>query len=211
MIVAPGGGFHALSINNEGIDVARWLAERGIAAFLLKYRLAPTGEDGVAEFIQKMGKTEKDPNDFGPAIQIACADGLAAIAYVREHAAEYGVQPNRIGIMGFSAGGTVAGSAALVHTPANRPDFAAPIYAAMDPARTPPVPADAPPIFLLVASDDVFGFQPHSIKLYEKYVAAGKSAELHVYNKGGHGFGMRKQNMPSDHWIELFGSWLRQW
>lgn len=208
VIVAPGGGFHAHSINSEGIDVAKWLAERGVAAFVLKYRLVPTGQDGVLEFIQKVADREKMERDAAPIIALAKADGLAAIEYVRSHAAEFGVKPNRIGIMGFSAGGTVAGSAAFEYTAASRPNFAAPIYPAMQVVNTAKVPADAPPIFIAVARDDVFGFQKHCTALFDQWNAAGKSAELHVYDEGGHGFGMRKQNLPSDHWIERFGEWL---
>jgi beta-glucosidase len=209
VIVAPGGGFHALSINSEGNDVAKWLAKRGCTAFVLKYRLVPTGEDGVAEFIQKVGDREKMERESTPAILLAKADGLAAVEYVRSHAADFGVKPSRVGIIGFSAGGSVAGGAAFEYTSAaNRPDFAAPIYPAMDAVNTAKVPADAPPIFILVAANDVFGFQKGSTALFDQWNAAGKSAELHVYAEGGHGFGMRKQNLPSDRWIERFGEWL---
>lgn len=208
VIVAPGGGFHALSINNEGIDVAKWLAERGVAAFVLKYRLVPTGEDGVLEFIQKVGDREKMEKDATPAIMLAKADGLAAIEYIRSHAAEFGIQPNRVGIIGFSAGGTVAGAAAFEYSANNRPDFAAPIYPAMRPVKMEKVPADAPPLFIVAAADDVFGFQKECTALFDQWNAAGKSVELHLYAEGNHGFGMRKQNLPSDHWIDRFGEWL---
>ncbi len=208
VIVAPGGGFHAHSINSEGVDVAKWLVERGVTAFVLKYRLVPTGEDGVAEFAQKVADREKMERDAAPIIELAKADGLAAIEYVRTHAEEFGVKPNRIGIIGFSAGGAVAGSAAFDYTAASRPDFVAPIYPAMQVVNTATVPANAPPLFIAVARDDVFGFQKLSTALFDQWNAAGKSAELHVYDEGGHGFGMRKQNLPSDHWIERFGEWL---
>lgn len=208
VIVAPGGGFHAHSINSEGNDVAKWLTEHGVAAFVLKYRLVPTGEDGTAEFAQKVSDHEKMDRESAPFITLAKADGLAAIEYVRTHAAEFGVKPNRIGIMGFSAGGAVAGSAAFEYTAKSRPDFVAPVYPAMHTVNTPLVPADAPPLFIVVARNDQFGFQKLSIDLYSQWQAAGKSAELHLYDEGGHGFGMRKQNLPSDHWIERFGEWL---
>ncbi len=208
VIVAPGGGFHALSINSEGIDVAKWLVERGVAAFVLKYRLVPTGEDGTAEFVKKVADREKMDRESAPVIALGKADGLAAIEYVRAHAAEFGVKPNRVGIIGFSAGGAVAGSAAFEYSAASRPDFCAPIYPAMHVVNTKNVPADAPPIFIAVAADDVFGFQKYCTALFDQWNAAGKSAELHIYNEGNHGFGMRKQNLPSDHWIDRFGEWL---
>lgn len=122
---------------------------------------------------------------------------------------EYNLNPNRIGIIGFSAGGTVAASVAFNYTPKSRPDFAAPIYLQYEWTPKPNgVPSDAPPMFILAASDDQLGLAPHSVALYKDWTAAKKPAELHLYAKGGHGFGMRKQNLPTDHWIERFADWL---
>jgi beta-glucosidase len=208
LIIAPGGGFHALSINSEGHWVADWCVKNGIAAFVLKYRLVPTGEDGVMEFQQGVANQQKFMESVGPIIPLAIADGKAAIEYVRSHAAEFGVKPNRIGIMGFSAGGTLVGGAVYDHTAANRPDFAAPIYSALQPGDATKVPDDAMPLFIAVTSDDVFGFQKQSTELYNKWNAAGKPVELHIYEKGGHGFGAKKQNLPSDKWLDAFGAWL---
>ncbi|MEW6127539.1 MAG: alpha/beta hydrolase [Acidobacteriota bacterium] len=207
VIICPGGGFHALSINSEGIDVARWLSSRGIAAFVLKYRLVPTGEDGVKEFMEKMNKGQRFDTD--PAISMGIADGIAAVAYVRKHAEEFGIAANRIGIMGFSAGGTVTAAVAFQYSKDSRPDFVAPIYPYMGAVKPAEVPADAPPLFVLAATDDQLGLAPHSVQLYGKWTAAKKTAEIHLYSKGGHGFGMRKQNIPSDRWIERFGEWLQ--
>ncbi|MBI1227615.1 MAG: carboxylesterase family protein [Bacteroidetes bacterium] len=209
LIIAPGGGFMAHSINSEGIWVADWAVKHGIAAFVLKYRLAPTGEDATAEFVQAVGDRENFLKRVGPIITLAIADGNAAIEYVRSHAAEFGVKTDRIGIIGFSAGGAVVGGTVYEHTAASRPDFAAPIYSALRQADTSPVPPDAMPLFIAVASDDVFGFQKQSTEMFTKWNTAGKPAELHIYEKGGHGFGMRKQNLPSDEWIEAFGAWLK--
>lgn len=209
LIIAPGGGFHALSINSEGIDVAKWCTEHGIAAFVLKYRLVPTGEDGTREFMEKVTNRENMDRTMAPAIGLAKADGLAAIAYVRSHAAEYGIKSNRIGIMGFSAGGTVAGAAAFEYTSElDRPDFSAPIYPAMHVVNTSKMPEKPMPLFIAVSSDDFFGFQSQCTKLYDQWNAAGKPIEMHMYEKGGHGFGMRKQALPSDDWINVFGRWL---
>jgi acetyl esterase/lipase len=208
VIVCPGGGFHALSINSEGIDVAKWLNARGVTAFVLKYRLVPTGEDGVKEVMAKMGNAAKMEADTAKYVPQAIADGQAAVSYVRKHAAEFGISPQRIGLMGFSAGGTVTAGVVFNYTPESRPDFVAPVYPYLGGLKEAAVPQDAPPMFIAVASDDQLGLAPDSVNLYTKWIGAKKSAELHVYSKGGHGFGMRKQNLPSDHWIDRFGDWL---
>lgn len=118
------------------------------------------------------------------------------------------MNPDRIGIMGFSVGGTVTASAAYNYTPETRPSFVAPIYLQYEWAIKGTVPSDAPPMFILAATDDPLGLAPHSVALYSDWTKAKKSAELHLLSKGGHGFGMRKQNLPSDHWIERFAEWL---
>jgi len=206
LVICPGGGFHALSINSEGFAVARWLAAKGVTCFVLKYRLVECQTDDPATELSDKGP--KIEQDAAPVIPLAMADGLAAIDYVRQHAAAYGINPQRVGITGFSAGGTVTASVAFNYTPATRPDFVAPIYLQYDWAIKTAVPTDAPPIFILAATDDPLGLAPHSVRLYNDWIAAGKSAELHLYSTGGHGFGMRTQNLPSDRWIELFADWL---
>ncbi len=208
VVICPGGGFMALSIKSEGIDVAEWLAAKGVTAFVLKYRLAHTGADATEEFQQMW----KDKRRFGEmlhnTVPLSIADGLAAVAYVRKHASDWNVSPEKVGIVGFSAGGTVAAAVALRYSPASRPAFAAPIYGAAGMFKDVPVPADAPPIFLAAASDDQLGLAGESVALYEKWADAHKPAELHMYAKGGHGFGMRKQGLPSDEWIDRFWDWL---
>src|SRR5262249_20737588 len=97
----------------------------------------------------------------------------------------------------------------LRYVPEGRPAFVAPIYEGGAPADA-PVPADAPPMFIAAATDDNLGLAPASIALYQKWVAAHKSVELHMYAKGGHGFGIHKQNIPTDHWIDRFVDWLQQ-
>lgn len=207
VIVCPGGAFRALSINSEGIDVAKWLTTKGVAAFVLKYRLVPTGEDAVKELSGSRDRKKLDEEN-AQLIPLAIADGLTAVAYVRQHAAEYKISPQRIGLMGFSAGGTVTVGVTFNSVAENRPDFVAPIYASLGTLRERPVPIDAPPIFIAAATDDQVGLAPDSVTLYSKWLAANKAAEMHLYAKGGHGFGMRKQNLPSDQWIERFGEWL---
>jgi len=211
VIVLPGGGFHALSINSEGIDVAKWLNEKGITAFVLKYRLVPTGEDGVRDMMQKNATPDVLERDMKAILPMAVADATVAIQYVRGHAAEYNLKTNRIGVMGFSAGGTVTVAVGMNYTKETRPDFLAPIYAflgEMDELGSQEVPKNAPPMFLTAASNDQLGLAPHSVNLYSKWIAAKKPAELHLYAKGGHGFGMKIQNLPTDQWIERFGEFL---
>ena len=208
-VICPGGGFMALSITSEGTDVAKYLTERGVNTFVLKYRLAHTGEDATQEFATAFNDREKFRETIGKIISLSVADGRAAMVYVKQHAAEYGVNPEHVGIVGFSAGGTVAAGAALHYAPEGRPAFVAPIYAAASMFKETPVPDDAPPIFIAAATDDNLGLAPESVALYQKWVDAHKSAELHMYAKGGHGFGMRKHEIPTDHWIDLFAEWLQ--
>jgi acetyl esterase/lipase/lysophospholipase L1-like esterase len=209
MIICPGGGFHTLSINSEGIEVAKWLNSKGITAFVLKYRLVKSEtDDPVKELFPLFENRKKLDSINAPIVTLAIADGLTAIQYVRDHAAEYTIEKNRIGIIGFSAGGTVAIGTVFNSKGSNRPDFAAPIYAYTGALKNTIVPADAPPLFIAAASDDQLGLAPNSVKTYSDWLAAGKSAELHIYSKGGHGFGMRKLDLPVESWKDRFGDWL---
>ena len=208
VVIAPGGGFLALSINSEGLDVAKWLVQKGVTCFVLKYRLIHVlSNDPTAEFAAKMGKKEFQ-DDITKVMPLVIADGRNAIAYVRKHVAEYNLDANRIGIMGFSAGGTVASSTLFDYTKENRPDFAAPIYPFFPSTMIGSVAKDAPPIFIVTASDDGLGLAPHSIDLYNKWLSTKHDAELHMYARGNHGFGMKKQNIPTDNWIERFYDWM---
>jgi acetyl esterase/lipase len=209
IVICPGGGYMALSITSEGIDVAKYLAAKGITSFVLKYRLAHTGEDATQEFTAQIADREKFVETVVRKVApLATADGLAAMTYVRQHASEWGVSADRVGIIGFSAGGGVTVGVAFEYTPESRPAFAAPIYAGASAFRDAAVPADAPPMFIAAATDDQLGLAPESVALYQKWTEAHKSAELHMYAKGGHGFGMRPHNLPTDHWIERFTDWL---
>jgi acetyl esterase/lipase len=205
VIVCPGGAFHFLSIDMEGTDVARWLNARGVAAFVLKYRLIRTGDDFAVQVRENLADRDRMAEQMRVLRPLVIADGRQAVQVVRERAAEWNVAPDRIGIMGFSAGGTVTVGAALEHDAGSRPDFAAAIYGGGSEEVS--VPADAPPIFVLCAADDAMA-APRCVRLYSDWRAAGHPAELHIYAQGGHGFGMRKQGLPSDTWIERFGDWL---
>ncbi|HEX9511942.1 MAG TPA: alpha/beta hydrolase [Puia sp.] len=209
VIICPGGSFCYLHIKTEGSDVARWLNKKGVSAFLLKYRVVHS------ETNHPMWEKNERKMDTGnvrlltTVVYLAIADARQAITYVRKHAAELGVAPDKIGIMGFSAGGTLASASAFDYTIESRPDFVAPVYAYVPPALPMIVPKDAPPLFITAATDDELHLVPMSIDLYSKWLAAGHSAEIHIYSKGGHGFGMNKKNQPSDTWIERFGDWLQ--
>lgn len=214
VIVCPGGGFHFLSWDSEGTEVARWLSARGIAAFVLKYRVVdtgPTAEDfrkSLAAMFGSVGKGDTLPESMRKVLPLAIADGQQAMRVVRQHASEWGIAPDRIGIMGFSAGGAVTMGVVIDHDAGSRPNFAAPIYGA-GLAEGAAVPAEATPLFILCASDDPIA-AAGSVATYSKWKAAAYSVELHMYAKGGHGFGMNKQGLPADHWIERFGDWLEE-
>ncbi len=206
VIICPGGGFHNLSIDREGNEVAKWLNQKGVTAFVLKYRVVRSfTDDPVKEMMTSMGKKEFDSANQA-VIPLAIADGKAALTYVRAHAEALGL--THIGIIGFSAGGTIAAATAYGYTKENRPDFVAPIYGFLPPAMFTTIPVYAPPMFVAAASDDFLGLAPHSVWIYTQWITAKHSAELHMYVKGGHGFGMKKQNLPSDTWIDRFGDWL---
>jgi acetyl esterase/lipase len=200
VVIAPGGGFAALSIDEEGGDVARWLSDRGVAAFVVKYRLYQTPPDSAA-FWAIFGKPRDPSIRLGEAE--ATADGQAALLKVRTMAASVGVDPDRIGFLGFSAGGVIAINLAVDGV--SRPAFVGAIYAPVRPNTV--VPKEAPPLFAAIAADDgVFGDM--AVSPLTAWRAVHRPVELHIYASGGHGFGMRRQGTTSDHWAEAFYAWL---
>lgn len=209
VIICPGGSFCYLHIKTEGTDVARWLNAKGVSAFVLKYRVVHSrSSHPMQEKNERAKDTAATRRLLTQVVPMAIEDGKQAMTYVRQHAAELGISPDRVGIMGFSAGGALASACALDYTPEDRPDFAAPIYAYVPPFLPVTVQKDAPPLFIAAASDDEYHMVPMSVALYSKWLGAGHSAELHIYSKGGHGFGMNRQEQPSDTWIDRFGDWL---
>lgn len=209
VVICPGGAFRALSIDSEGFDVARWLVGKGVTCFVLKYRLVRSlTDDPVKEMAGDWG-TPKFEEDTRKLLPLCIADGRNAVSWVKRHADEYGLDPSRVGIMGFSAGGTVAASSAYGFGKDDRPAFVAPVYPFFPKEMQGSLPKDAPPAFIVAATDDGLDLAPHSLSLYDQWMREKKSAELHMYSKGGHGFGMRVQNLPSDKWIERFGEWLQ--
>ncbi len=208
VIIAPGGGFVWLSIDSEGHDVAKWLASRGVAGIVLKYRLLQLEGREPAQVTQSanaaLGAVMRDHSLFNEYGKFAIADGIQAIKVVRSRAAEWGILPGRVVLMGFSAGAVLA-SAVLLQSEA-RPDYAALIYGGPF-NEVPPIPQGLPPVFLAVAQDDATA-EPVVSRFHTALKAAGYRPELHLFSAGGHGFGMRKQGRTSDHWIDEFFYWL---
>nr|WP_314895699.1 alpha/beta hydrolase [uncultured Flavobacterium sp.] len=210
VIVAPGGAFHVLSIDNEGVAVAKWLNSKGIAAFVLKYRVVKTQTDNpLKELSEKMKDIPSFDKENETVVLMGVQDGLTAVKYVRSHANELNVNPGRIGFMGFSAGGTLTMSVAYNATEENRPNFVAPIYPYGGAIIGNKIPKEKTPIFIAVASDDGLGFLPHSIAIYNRWHDAKQPAELHIYERGGHGFGMKKNKITTDKWTNQFIDWLK--
>jgi acetyl esterase/lipase len=222
VIVCPGGGWRILAWEHEGIDVATWLTAHGNTAFLLKYRVhgtpaAPADYDAwevklISQIdLTRNGRTafrsmgEIAPYEiFRVAREAAADDGRRAVAMVRERAKEWDLGPGKIGMIGFSAGAFLVADVAV--DPRVAPlAFAASIYGGETQGR--PVPQDAPPLFTVVAQDDFVAYRMIE-GLYSDWTDAGRSAELHIYRRGKHGFGMVNQGAPSDGWINLFHEWL---
>jgi endo-1,4-beta-xylanase len=207
VIIAPGGGHMFLTMDREGYDLARWLADRGVAAFVLKYRLA---------------RDRSTPEGQHQPYQVAThalADAQRAVRLIRHRAAEWGVRPDQVGFIGFSAGGEVAFLAATrsgagqpdatdpVDRLGSRPDFQALVYPGLPRGDNRPLPADTPPTFLLSAFDDARPTQQLAT-LLTQLRAAGIPTEVHIYQRGGHGFGVRDRPLPVSRWPDHFLAWL---
>ena len=202
VIICPGGGHAKLCLGHEGYALAEWFRDRGIAAFVLKYRLA-----------REKGSTYTVPDH-------AMADTRRAIRLVRSRAGEWHLKTNRIGILGFSAGGELAAYAAMKNDPGNkdaadpierhssRPDFQALIYPGSTGSFK--VEAGMPPVFLAAGYKDRPDIAEGLATLYLKYKSAKIPAELHIFANAGHGFGYRHEAKPSAaaRWPERFTEWL---
>jgi dienelactone hydrolase len=222
VIVCPGGGWKILAWEHEGIDVAQWFADRGYTAFLLKYRISASPAE-MADFVRQMTaqgtmlaqplSAAKAPKAMGDLVrdqslvyarEIAADDGRRALQLVRERAGDWRIEPDRIGLIGFSAGAFLVTDVAM-DPQGPPPAFLVPIYGGE--TRGQPVPADAPPLFTVIAHDDRYLF--HMVEgLYSDWSMADRSSELHIFARGAHGFGMVKQGLPVDRWIDLLGAWL---
>jgi len=211
VIVAPGGGFRTLSMENEGYDVAKALADKGVAAFVIKYRLNQTPAD-MAGFERSMTEMfsataarppRPDPQTMMANLAPQIADSRAAFALVRKRAAEWHVDPDRVGMVGFSAGAMLTLATTLAGEDA-KPAFIGLIYG---PLASVTVPADAPPMFVALAADDPF-FANSGFGLIESWKAAKKPVEFHLYEQGGHGFGMYPKTTTSTGWFDAYARWL---
>ncbi|GAB2668694.1 alpha/beta hydrolase [Nocardia goodfellowii] len=202
VIICPGGSFVVLT--ETATEVANRLAAQGITAFVLRYRLLPTAPSD--EEFQREWASAYTMDEIKAQSRLAAEDARRAVGMVRARAAEWNLDPHRVGILGFSAGGLLTVSAATDYEPATRPDFAAPIY--------PPiwheyrVPPDAPPLFLCFAADDpgenVVG---GNLALHQDWRTAGHSVEMHAYAEGGHGFAEAAQGLPCDSWLDRYLEW----
>ena len=214
VIVAPGGGFRWLSMGNEGWEVAEALAEQGVAAFVLKYRLFPTPAslDDFKDWMNRPrpapDEASDDPDDTEPPPRMQLdlsnqlEDAEAAYEMIVERAAEWGVDTDRIGMIGFSAGAGLTMHSTL-HSRRMELAFIGPVYGGMGPLE---VPADAPPMFNVIASDDpLFGGQ---FGVIDSWYKAGIPVEFHFYQNGGHGFGLGNPNRTSNRWFDAFIHWL---
>lgn len=216
VIVAPGGGFRVLSMENEGSNVARALADHGVAAFVLKYRLNQTPAD-LDEYARAgMGgprpgagggasrpTTRPGPGAMGARIGPQIADANAAFALVRANAEKWHVDPDRVGMIGFSAGAMLTMATTLQSHEA-KPAFIANIYGGLAAVE---VPADAPPLFAAVAADDPLLGAPN-FGLIENWRKAHRPVEFHYFERGGHGFGMYRKDTTSTAWFDLYINWL---
>ncbi len=199
VIIAPGGGHQFLSIDLEGTEVAAWLNQQGVTAFVLKYRLY---------------KEPGSPYSFSNAV----ADAHRAIQLVRSRAADWKLAADRIGILGFSAGGQVAGHAAIEFTSgdrsasdplarlSSRPDFQVLVYGNTD--ATALIQANTPPAFMICAQDD--GNKPgQALALATRFLELNIPAELHIYQSGGHAYAMRDYGQPIHTWNQRLRDWMR--
>jgi len=215
IVVLPGGGFQILAIDLEGTEACDWVTANGMTCVLLKYRVPGPPYDWHCDC--------RPHNYMVPTL--ALADVQRTIGLVRHHAREWHIDPHRIGVMGFSAGGFLVAEASTryahrLYKPIDaadqesiRPDFAAPIYPghlAQDGKLNPNVPVtrDTPPTFLVQAEDDHVDGVDQALVYYTALAKVGAPAEMHLYAHGGHAFGLRRTKLPVSAWPELMKTWL---
>jgi len=236
-IVCPGGAFHFVTIDNEGTAVAEWLNARGVAAFVLKHRVNATPPDDAAFAADSQKRMTEAPEarerhmaEITRRIApLAIADAQQAMRIVRGRAAEWALTPERIGMIGFSAGGHLVGSTATnfekrTYDPIDdidkvscRRDFGIMLYSGYFKVKdglspTVKAPAGAPPLFFVHATDDKVSDVEHSVEFYLALKRAKVNAELHIYATGGHGFGLnpntKNQAPVATTWHLRLGEWL---
>jgi dienelactone hydrolase len=222
-VVAPGGALRLLGWDNEGVKVAQWLNSKGIAALVLKYRTlqtmpangrgrgAPPGLAGAGtprkELEIRNGNANPEPDDpmLREVLHMGIADAQQALRLARRNAAAWRIDPARVGIMGFSAGGGIAVGTALAERSDASPGFLVSLYGPS--LQDVNVPAHAPPLFIAVGSSH-FNVTNGCLALFAAWKAAGKPAEIHVYDQVSAGFGMTKRVLPVDSWNDRLLEWL---
>ena len=208
MIICPGGGLFFSAYEKEGVKLAKKLAQNGITAVILKYRTYPR-KGSVIKWSQTLWDKPQMAIDSAKIIlPYSSKDALSAIELIRNNASKYNINPNKIGLMGFSAGGAVTMEAAYTSVIKNQPNFIAPIYPWMDIVDNQKVPLNKPPAFVSCANDDPLELAAPSVQIYQDWILAGAEAELHMFSKGGHGYGMNKINAPVDRWSQLLIDWI---
>ncbi len=203
MVVLPGGAFGVLAWDIEGTEVGEFLAERGVTAFVLKYRVKDASLWEVGKFLlnrKDLGKL------LGPKRDVAVEDAMQAMRLLRANAASYEIDPARVGMMGFSAGAITTMTVLQRAEDRERPDVAASIYGM---AFEPDVPAKASPLLMVVARDDPI-MAGASTDTHKAWQAAGKPSELHILDSGEHGFGMGRAGTDSMKFPGLLEDWLRR-
>jgi acetyl esterase/lipase len=218
IVIAPGGALQALSIDSEGTRVAEWLNSKGIAAFVLKYRLRqqqpgagrtaapPPGPREELKIVN--GNANPAPGDavLEEVLRMGVADAQQALRLVRKNAAEWHVDPKRVGLMGFSAGGGVSVGTVLADEPGASADFLISVYGPS--LQDVHVPADAPPLFIAVGSNH-FNVTNGCLALFAEWKRAGKPAEIHVYDGVSGGFAISKRGLPVDTWPDRLLDWMQ--
>ena len=221
VVIAPGGALRVLGFDNEGVKVAQWLNARGVAAFVLKYRTLQSDPDapppaappagmagpGRTELVIRNANANPAPDNaaLDEVLRFAIADAQEALKLVRARAEAWNIDTARVGMMGFSAGGGLAIGTAMAPAGDAYPDFIATLYgpSLMDVE----LPEHAPPLFIAVGNEH-FNVTNGCLALFAAWKAAGKPAELHVYDQVSAGFGMNVRNLPVDGWIERFHEWM---
>ena len=209
MIICPGGGLFFSAYEKEGVKLAKKLSLNGITAIVLKYRTYPR-KGSVIDWAGTLWDKPQMAIDSAKIIlPYSSKDALTAIEVMRKKAKKYNIDSNKIGLMGFSAGGAVTMETAYNSTTKNQPNFIAPVYPWMDIVKKQEIPSNKPPAFIACANNDELKEIPSSsIRIYQDWIQADAKVELHMFSEGGHGFGMNKLDSPVDKWSDLLIDWI---
>lgn len=211
VIVCPGGGYQILCMESEGTNIAKKLAERGFTAFVLKYRIAQNGKQTLKDCLMDIWfkKSSARLDSIYHSVEpLMTQDGMEAVKYVRAHAKDYGIDQHKIGITGFSAGGTETMLVTVNGSGDSAPDFAMPVYAYMATDKL-KVPEKKIPVLILHATDDSTVDVSCSLAIFNAWHKAGQKVEMHLFQEGNHGFvGSDKPNTATQEWLDLMTNWM---